>query len=250
MEAIDSPPRRHRDCAAMASTDAALWQQRFLRFALGGGAPVLGGVLGALRNKWLAYHLEASGLGVLAQVISGQNWLGTMTGLGLGLPVARAVGGATAAGDASAVRRATWTALGLMTPCLIGVVAIGLLLAPWLSRALLGSDAHATLVRISMLGVAGLALQTLALGLFAGHSDVRAPLTLAMAGGIASLAVIVALVPRAGLAGGALGAAVLFPAGVAASLWVHRRRYAAAWAPRSGSDARTARSFLKVAAAA
>src|SRR5438093_52800 len=146
MEAIDSPPRRHRDCAAMASTDAALWQQRFLRFALGGGAPVLGGVLGALRNKWLAYHLEASGLGVLAQVISGQNWLGTMTGLGLGLPVARAVGGATAAGDASAVRRATWTALGLMTPCLIGVVAIGLLLAPWLSRALLGSDAHATLV--------------------------------------------------------------------------------------------------------
>lgn len=236
----------------MATTEAALWQQRFLRFALGGGAPIVGGVFSVLRNKWLAFHLEASGLGVLAQVIAGQNWLGTLTGLGAGLPVARAVGAATAAGDDAAVRRTTWTALTLVGGFALVVAAVGLWLAPGISRTLLGTAEHATLVRLSMVGVAGLAVHGVAQGLFAGRSDVRGPLTLALAGGAAALGTTLLLVPRAGLVGGQIGATVLFPAAVLGAWLVHRRGYARALvpAPRPRFDPAKARELLGVGSAA
>jgi O-antigen/teichoic acid export membrane protein len=234
----------------MASTDAALWQQRFVRFAIGGSAPLIAGTLGALRNKWLATHLETAGFGVLAQVISSQIWLGTMTGLGLGIPLAQAIARAGADGDPATARRASWTAVGLIAPCALVVVAAGLTLAPAISRALLGSPSHASLIRISMLGVAGLAFQNLMIGVFAGRSDVRGPVTISIAGGLGSLLVTLALVPGHGLTGGSLGAAVAYPCGAAAAFLFHRRAYRSLWIPRAGFDPRIARTFLEVAAAA
>lgn len=229
---------------------ASSWRLRFVTFALGGGATLVGGVFSVLRTKWLAEHLMASGLGVLTQAIAAQNWLGAMTGLGLGIPVARAVGRACAQGDAGEVRRALWTAIGLVLPAAAAVVALGLAFAPAIAVAVTGSADDAALVRIAMIGVAGLAFQAPVLGLFAGHSDVRAPLTLALAGGSISLAATLALVPRFALEGGMLGAALLAPAGVAGALWVHRRRYAAAWHPPAAPRWDLARGFLAVAAVA
>lgn len=236
----------------MLSTRAALWRDRSLRFALGGGATVVTAVFAVVRNKWLAEHLSTAGLGVLAQVFSAQTWLGTAAGLGLSLPVAQAVGAATAAGDGPALRRTIGTAFTLVGAAGLAVVVLGLLLAPWLSQVLLGTGAHAGLLRIAMLGVAGLALQAVAGGVFAGRSDVRAPLVLAFAGGVVAVGTTMALVPRAGLAGGAIGAAVLLPAGLVAAWWWRRRVHAAAPAPspQPGFDPATARVLLRVGLAA
>jgi O-antigen/teichoic acid export membrane protein len=144
------------------------------------------------------------------------------------------------------------TALTLAGVAALGVAILGLALAPWLSQVLLGTGAHAGLLRIAMLGVAGLAFQAVASGLFAGRSDLRSPLVMALAGGVVAVVVTVTLVPRGGLAGGAIGAAVLVPAGLAAAWWSRRRTVDSAEAPspRSGFDSATGRTLLRVGLAA
>jgi len=236
----------------MLSTRAALWRDRSLRFALGGGATIVTAVFAVARNKWLAEHLSTPGLGVLGQVFSAQTWLGTAAGLGLSLPVAQAVSAATAAGDGPALRRTVWTALALAGTAALGIVVLGLLLAPWGSQLLLGTGAHAGLLRIAMLGVAGLALQAVAGGVFAGRSDVGAPLMLAFAGGVVAVGTTMALVPRAGLAGGAIGSAVLVSAGLAAACGWRRRSVGAVLSPppRPRFDPAVARALLRVGLAA
>jgi len=236
----------------MALAGASLWKTRLLRFALGASAPVTGAALGVLRNKWLAVHLQSAGLGVLGQVNSGQVWLGTLTSLGLGLPVARAVGAASAAGDDESIRRTVSTSAALVALVALPVVLLGVALAPWISAALLGSPEHAVLVRISMVGVVGLAFQNLLQGWFAGRSDLVGSLALAAGGGALALAATLLLVPRLGLTGGAIGTAALFPTGVAAALWVRRRRYAPFLTRRSGSlfEPERARRLVTIAAAA
>lgn len=236
----------------MASTDAALWRQRMLRFALGGSPPVLTAAFGVVRNKWLALNLETLGLGVLAQVVSGQVWFGTATGLGLQLPVARAIGTASASGDAASMRRIGQTALTLVAAGVVGAVALGLVAAPFISQVLLGSSAHSGLVRISMVGVVGCAFLGVFQGMFAGRSDVRAAATVAIAGGATALVVTLILVPRFGLTGGMIGAALLFPASVAGALLVHRCSYARALGPirRFRFDPGVARGLVRVGGAA
>jgi O-antigen/teichoic acid export membrane protein len=231
---------------------AALWRDRSFRFALGGGATVVTAVFAVVRNKWLAEHLSTAGLGVLAQVFSAQTWLGTAAGLGLSLPVAQAVGAATAASDGPALRRGLRTALGLVGGATLAVVILGLLLAPWLSQALLGSAAHGALLRIAMLGATGLAFQAVANGFFAGRSDLRSPLVMALAGGIVAVAVTMALVPRAGLMGGAIGSAVLVPSALLAVWWFRRPAHdvAGAGSQGPGFDAATGRMLLRVGLAA
>lgn len=229
----------------------APWRDRFLRFSTGASATLVNALVGIIRNKWLAHHLEASGIGILAQVLSSQSWLGTATGLGLGLPVARAVGAATAAGDHYAARKTLWAAFTLLALAGSVVVAFGLLFAPPISQALLGSNAYAPLVRISMVGVVGIALQQTLVGLFAGRSDLRASFTFALAGGgVATMATLL-LVPRLGLAGGALGAAILAPAGCVGALYLHRRAYASVMLapPRPWLTRGLSRSLLTVAGA-
>ena len=235
----------------MSSQRVALWTDRPLRFALGAAATLAGAGLGVVRNKWLASHLDTSGLGVLAQVSAIQIWLGTAAGLGLSLPVARAVGAAWALRDDAAIRRTVITAFTLAGAAGLAVVALGLGLAPQLSTALFGTPAYATLIRIAMLGVAGLAFQDALTGLFAGRSDIRAPLTLTLAGGIPATVLTLVLVPRFGLMGGAIGATILFPAGVLGALLIHRRAYASAFAPlpHPRFDLGEARALLGVAAA-
>ncbi|HKW50430.1 MAG TPA: oligosaccharide flippase family protein [Candidatus Eisenbacteria bacterium] len=235
----------------MPSRRFELWRDRSLRFAMGSGATISNALFGIIRNKWLATHLQTAGLGVLAQSTSAQAWLGTLAGMGLGLPVGRAVGAARGKNDDPAVRRTVWTAL-----CLIGIgsllVAVaGSLFAAPISRALLGSTDHVLLIRIAALGGAGVALQGFLFGLFAGRSDLRANLTLSVVGGIASVAVTLALVPRWGLLGGAIGIAVLAPAGVAGVLLLDRRSYIGLLqpVPRPPLDLALARSILAVGAA-
>jgi len=236
----------------MLSTRAALWRDRSLRFALGGGATLVTAVFAVARNKWLAEHLSTPGLGVLAQVFSAQTWLGTAAGLGLSLPVAQAVSAATAAGDRHALRRTVWTALTLAGTAALGIAVLGLLFAPAVSQLLLGTGAHAGLLRIAMLGVAGLALQAVAGGVFAGRSDVGAPLMLALAGGVVAVGTTMALVPRAGLAGGAIGAAVLVASGLVAACGWRRREIGAMLAPppHPRLDPAVARTLLRVGLAA
>jgi O-antigen/teichoic acid export membrane protein len=235
----------------MASPPLALWGDRFARLALGGAAPAFSALTGLLRNKWLAVHLETVGLGVIGQLNASQAWLGTLTGMGLGFPLAREVGARGARGDEEGVRRAVWTAMAIILPPLLVIVAIGLAAAGPFAVALLGSADYAPLVRLSMLGVAGLALQYTLQGLYAGRSDLRAPLTMAVAGGLVSLVLTLALVPRLGLWGGVLGAASIAPVAVTAALVLHRRRYARAFSPRPRPmlDRATARAMLSVAAA-
>ena len=236
----------------MLPSRAVLWKDRSLRFAMGASATVAGALFGIIRNKWLATHLEASGLGVLAQITSGQAWLGMLAGMGMSLPVARAVGASGGVGDEALARRTVWTALTLAGGAAIVVAAAGLIFAEPISAALLGTREHALLVRISMLGVAGIAYQGVFAGLFAGRSDLEANLTLALAGGLASVAVTVALVPRWGLAGGALGLAVLAPVGVAFAVFRRRRSYTRTFSPASKPllDSKLARATLAVGAAA
>ena len=222
-----------------------------MRFSLGAGGTAAFAVLGIVRNKWLAQHLATAGLGTLAQILSAQNWLGQATGLGLGLPVTRAVAAARARQDPEAERETVRTALTMASLAVLVVAAAGFLAAPLLSRALLGTAEHARLVRIALVGVAGIALSGSVQGLFAGHADVRAPITLALGGGIIATALTLILVPRFGLPGAAWGAAVLFPAGVALALWIHRRDYGGSLPRRRVPriDPARARELLAVGAA-
>jgi hypothetical protein len=235
----------------MSGERVRLWRQRLIRFSLGAGGTVAFAVLGIVRNKWLAQHLATAGLGTLAQILAAQNWLGQATGLGLGLPVTRAVASARARQDLEAERGTVRTALMMASVAVLVVAAAGFLAAPLLSRALLGTAEHARLVRIALIGVAGIAFSGSVQGLFAGHADVRAPITLALGGGIIATALTLILVPRFGLPGAALGATVLFPAGVALALWIHRREYRGPLAPGGAAriDPAHARQLLSVGAA-
>jgi len=240
------------DAAAPSTDRTALWRDRLLRFAMGGGVTVVGALFAAVRNRWLAGHLATAGIGVLAQIVSAQTWLSTLAGIGLALPVARAVGAGTAGGDLALVRRTTWTALALVGGATAGVVALCLLFAPSVSTVLLGTDAHAALVRISMLGVVALSLQVVMSGFFYGRSDVGAAMIVAVVGGVVSVAVTLALVPAMGLVGGAIGVAIITPVGLAAALLARRRVLRATLTPppRPALDPSTARTLLSVGVAA
>jgi len=236
----------------MSSPRFELWKDRSLRFATGSGATISNALFGIIRNKWLATHLQTAGLGVLAQSTSAQAWLGTLAGMGLSLPVARAVGAARGRDDDEAARRTVWTAL-----CLIGlgslvVAAAGFLFAGPISEALLGSSEHATLIRIAAIGGAGIAFQGILFGVISGRSDLKASLTLSIVGGVVSVAATLALVPRWGLLGGAIGIAVFAPAAVAGVLLLHRRSYRGTLSPvpKPPLDLALARSILGVGAAA
>ncbi len=219
---------------------------------MGSSATISGALLGIVRNKWIAIHLHTAGLGVLAQTSSAQMWLGALGGMGLGLPVGRAVGAAQGSGDEASARRTVWTALSLVGLGTTAVAAVGLIFASPISVALLGTPRHALLVRIAAVGAAGIALQGLLYGLFVGRSDLKANVTLALSGGVAALLATIVLVPAWGLAGAAIGVAALAPAGILGVILFHRRAYADAFVPmpRPPLDWRLARSLVAVGAAA
>src|SRR5262245_34990869 len=239
------------DRAAASTSNAGLWRDRLTRFALGGGVTVVGAVFGAVRNRWLGQHLATAGIGVLAQIASAQTWLATLAAMGLALPLARAVGAESAAGDGAAVRRTTWTALTLVGSATAFVAVLCLWFAPQVSALLLATPEHAALVRISMLGVAALSLQVVVNGFFYGRSDVGAPMIVAVAGGLVSVAVTMALVPGAGLVGGAIGMVAITPAGLAVAIWARRRSLRAVLlpAPRPRLERPVARALLSVGVA-
>lgn len=210
----------------MPPADAvALWKNRWLSFGTSAATAATITLAGVLRTKWLALHLEPAGIGVIGQIAAGQTWLGVAAGLGVAFPLTRAVGAARGAGDVEGQRRAVWTAIGLVGIATAVVVLLGLLTAEPFSTLLLGTPDYATLIRVSMLSVAGYAWFATIQGWFAGRSDVRAPFTLALAGGITAVVATFFMVPRFGLLGGVLGAALFYPAGLAAALLIHRRDY-------------------------
>src|SRR6185436_18758441 len=120
-----------------------------------------------------------------------------------------------------------------------------------LSRALLGSDAYAPLIRLSMIGVAGVALQQTLYGLYAGRSDLRGPLAIAIAGGGVSLVAAFLLVPRWGLTGAVIAVSILFPVGCMSALLLHRRDVAPLFTqlPRPRLTWGLARALLTVSGA-
>ena len=216
----------------MLQAHARLWWDRTVRFAAGSAGTVVSAVAGALRNKWIALHLETAGIGVVAQVVSAQVWVGTIVGLGLGLPVTRAVGAALGARDEAGARAVTWTAFSLVAAAVIPASLLFVVFAGPISTLLFGTAEHAGLVRIATLGLAGVGVFNVAQGLCAGRSDVRSPLLFALVGAGAATLLTFALVPRFGLAGAVWAAAALYPAGVGGMLWLHVRRYPDSLCPR------------------
>ncbi len=235
----------------MSEPRLAVWKSRALRLWLAAGTPVVGALGSVARNKWLALHLDPAGLGVLGQVVAGQTWLGTLTGLGLAVPVARSIGAALARDDAEAVRRTFATARRMIGVTTLVAAALGLAFAPWASLALFGTAEHAGLVRISMLAVVGLGHQALLNGLFAGHSDVKTPFTYAVAGAVVMVGAALLLVPRFAIGGAVWSVSLFWPAAIAVSLLVHGGRYRAAFARPAGPsfDPAEARAMLGVAMA-
>ena len=239
----------------MRRVDISFWWQRFARLLAGAAGTIVTALTGVIRNKWLAHHLDTTGIGVLSQVVSGQNWFGLAASLGLSLPVARAVGAASGEGaDADAGRRAIWSAALLATIAGTIAAAIGIVAAPAISRALLGTEAHAAMVRLSMIGVVGVALWSPATGFFAGRSDLRAPLTFAIVGGGGATILAFFLVPRFGLLGAVTAVTLLYPIGLVGMLVAHAPAHAAAIWPRPrpllAIAFREARPLLAVAGAA
>jgi O-antigen/teichoic acid export membrane protein len=233
----------------MPASRFALWKGRAQRLWLTAAASAVGAIGGIARNKWLALHLDTTGFGVLGQIVAGQTWLGTFTGLGLGVPVTQRIGAAVARGDRAAVRSTISTALTAIAACVLAVATLGLWFAPWIATALLGSAEHAGLVRISMIAVAGLAFQGTIQGIFAGYSDVRPPLTYALIGNFVVVALVLFAVPRFGLAGAIGSLCAFWPAAILLTLLFHRRDYADALARPAGPrfDPALGRTMLKVA---
>jgi O-antigen/teichoic acid export membrane protein len=236
----------------MPATRFALWKGRAGRLWLTAATSAVGAIGGIARNKWLALHLDPTQFGVLGQVVAGQTWLGTLTGLGLAVPVTQAIGAAVARDDEAGVRRAISTALTTIGACALGVVALGLLFAPGIAVALLGSSEHASLVRISMVAVAGLAFQGTIQAIFAGYSDVRPPFTYALIGNGMVIALAIVLVPRLGLAGAIWSISAFWPAAIVLTLMLHRAKYAGALAAPTGPrfDRALGGAMLEVAFAA
>jgi Na+-driven multidrug efflux pump len=236
----------------MPSPHVSLWRDRLVRFAAGAGGTIVNAFAGVLRNKWLATHLEASGLGIVSQVTASQAWIGALIGLGLGLPVTRAVAAAAARGDAAAARRTATTAFALVGAAALPAAVLVLAFARQISVLLLGTPDHAALIRVSVFGLMGVGFYGVAQGLCAGRSDVRAPIAFALGGAGAATILTFALVPRFGLFGAALASAVLFPAGVVAMLWMHARSHPEALRPLPSPlfDRREAGALLGVAGAA
>lgn len=236
----------------MLATRLAPWRGRTLRFGLGAATAAVAALVGVARNKWIALHLGAEGIGVLGQVMATQSWLGVAASLGLTVAVTRRLGTALGGGDTGAARRTVWTALTLSAiACAIAAVAT-LVLAPQLATVLLGDARYATLMRIIAAGVAGLAIQSVVQGIFGGRADVRAAFTLGLGGGIAVVAATLLLVPRWDVAGAAAAVVLMFPIGIAVALLVHRRDYAPLLGkpPRPLVDRDIARGLLGIGSAA
>lgn len=236
----------------MPSPSVSLWRDRLVRFAAGAGGTTVSAVAGVVRNKWLATHLETTGLGIVSQIVASQSWFGTVIGLGLGLPVTRAVAAAVGRGDDAAARRTATTAFALVSATALPASVLVLAFAEPISSLLLGTANHASLVRVSVLGLTGVGLYGVAQGLCAGRSDVRAAIAFALGGAGAATLLTFALVPRFGLFGAAVAAAALYPVGVAGMLWTHSRRHPDALSPlpRPLLDRREAGALLGVAGAA
>ena len=236
----------------MPTLDVRLWLDRLNRLFVSAGSPIVTAITGVIRNKWLAVHLDVGGIGVLAQVVSGFTWLGLLSGLGLALPVSRAVAEASGREDDVAARRSVWTALSLVSIAGLAAVAGCVLLAEPISRALLGTEAYAGLVRISSIAVVSIAVTNTLLGALAGRSDLKAPLAFAAVGGAVSVFATMALVPRFGLSGATLGTALVYPAGILAVLFFRRRELDPLTIPRPSPtmDPREAPALLQVGLAA
>ena len=231
---------------------APRWLRAAARFGLSGVTSVIAGLGSIVRNKLLAIGLGTGGMGIWGQVYAGQTWLGTLTGAGLSLPLSHAIATARGAGDTAAVRRAVWSVMIAVGAAALLVCAAGLVLAPQLSTALLGTPEHARLVRLSMLGVAGFAGQLVLQGIWAGYADVRSPFTYAVIGNAVAITAVIVLVPRLGVAGAVISVACLFPAAITGMIWIHRARYRDAFrpVPRPAFDRAVFGRLMRVAAVA
>lgn len=240
---------RFRRLRRMHDSGSALWRARAGRVALGLGANVIGAAFGAVRNKLFAHFLGTAGVGAYAQLVTAATYAGTVAAMGLALPVAQAVGAATARGDAAAIRRTMSTALIAIGVAVTFLAALGIVFAAPFARLLLGEHGDPALVRLALLFAGGLAFQGTIQGLFSGRSDLRALLTYAILGNLGATLAVAALVPAFGVRGAVVGASCFYPAAILGTLLVHRGRYRETFqpAPEPRFDRGEAGTLLKVA---
>src|SRR5438552_5242398 len=120
------------------SSRLAPWKGRSLRFGLGAVTAAVTALGGVARNKWIALHLGAEGVGVLGQVVATQTWLGVAASLGLAVAVTRTVGARLGAGDLAGARRIVATALSLVGVASLAAITVALIAARPLATVLLG----------------------------------------------------------------------------------------------------------------
>jgi hypothetical protein len=238
--------------AAAPSSPLALWRNRSLRFGLTAATTGVLTLAAMARTKWFAIQLDVAGVGVIAQVFAAQNWLAFVVGLGLALPLSRAVSEARAHGDAAGERAAVWTTIGMVSIATTIVFCAGMLAARPIAHGLLGSAAYGPMVRAAVIGMVGAAAYGVLQAWLAGRSDVRGNFTMALAGGIGSVAMTLLMVPRFGLLGAVLGAATFFPCGVLTVLVAQRAVYGPVLRSiaRPLVNARQVRAMLPVGAGA
>ncbi|MFJ9946396.1 MATE family efflux transporter [Kitasatospora sp. NPDC091207] len=206
-------------------TAPTLDRRRYDREILALAVPAFGALVAEplflLADSAIVGHLGTSqlaGVGVASAALTTATGVFVFLAYATTAAVARRIG----AGDRRAAVQqgidGIWLALALS----LGVVALTLLLAPWVAD-LLGASATAapyavTYLRISALGIPAMLMVMAATGVLRGLQDTRTPLVVAVAGFAANLALNAALVYGAGLgvAGSAWGT-VLAQTGMAAA---------------------------------
>ncbi|MEV7782945.1 MATE family efflux transporter [Kitasatospora sp. NPDC088351] len=202
------------------TTDRRRHDREILALAVPAFGALVAEPLFLMADSAIVGHLgtpQLAGVGVASAALTTATGVFVFLAYATTAAVARRIG----AGDRRAAVQqgidGIWLALALS----VGVVALTLLLAPWVADVLGASDTAAphavTYLRISALGIPAMLMVMAATGVLRGLQDTRTPLLVAVAGFAANLGLNIGLVYGAGLgvAGSAWGT-VLAQTGMAA----------------------------------
>lgn len=205
----------------LPSTDRRRHDREILSLAVPAFGALVAEPLFLMADSAIVGHLGTSqlaGVGVASAALTTATGVFVFLAYATTAAVARRIG----AGDRRAAIQQGIDGIWLALALALGVVALTLLLAPWMAEVLGASDTAApyavTYLRISALGIPAMLMVMAATGVLRGLQDTRTPLLVAIAGFAANLALNAGLVYGAGLgvAGSAWGT-VLAQTGMAAA---------------------------------
>ncbi|MFI9327646.1 MATE family efflux transporter [Kitasatospora sp. NPDC052868] len=205
----------------LPSTDRRRHDREILSLAVPAFGALVAEPLFLMADSAIVGHLGTSqlaGVGVASAALTTATGVFVFLAYATTAAVARRIG----AGDRRAAIQQGIDGIWLALALALGVVALTLLLAPWMAGVLGASDTAApyavTYLRISALGIPAMLMVMAATGVLRGLQDTRTPLLVAIAGFAANLALNAGLVYGAGLgvAGSAWGT-VLAQTGMAAA---------------------------------